>query len=138
MAVRDFPASKTPFHPSDERPLNTENRARALEAFLSQLPTLLQIARNYWVAYHGSERLAIAYDDVRLIKRFALPPEGSLSLWDRIFHNRRVRYPIKDLSLFYITETSLDYEFDVDSDDCEANDADHRHGALKTPIVHNE
>ncbi len=82
-------------------------------AFIQDLPVLLETWKDYWVAYHGKDRLGISYYPERLRRRFALPPRGRLSFWQRCFGSKYPRYPIEELALYFIDTTLLHDEFEI-------------------------
>lgn len=100
--------------------LNLALLEEAYDAFARDLPSLLETWPEYWVAYHGKERLGISYYPERLRRSFALPPHGRLSLRERWFRSSRVRCPIEDLTLYFIDRTALEDEFEITVDqECE-------------------
>jgi len=96
--------------------LNLALLDEAETAYVRDLPDLLETWKEYWVAYHGKERLGISYYPKRLRRRFALPPDGRLSLRERWFGVNRPRYPEDELTLYFIDSTLLYDEFEITSE----------------------
>ena len=85
----------------------------AENTFLRDLPSLLESWKDYWVVYHGKERLGISYYTERLVRRFALPPQGRLSLWERCFGSKHGRFAKSELSLYFISAIWFETEFEI-------------------------
>jgi hypothetical protein len=116
MAVHEVPttelAGDMPEHQQLDLPLLEEAEA----AYIRDLPALLETWPEYWVAYHGKERLGISYYPKRLRRRFALPPEGRVSLWERWFGSKHPRYPEDKLTLYFIDTTLLCDDYEITSE----------------------
>jgi hypothetical protein len=106
-------SAETPTTVQAANSLNLALREEAETAFVQDLPALLETWKDYWVAYHGKERLGISYYPERLRRRFALPPRGRLSLWQSCFGSKRPRYPCEELTLYFIDTTLLHDEFEI-------------------------
>ncbi len=116
MAIAETPTAEPVSATPQQQRLNLALLKEAEEAFVRDLPSLLKNWPAYWVAYHGKERLGISYYPERLRRWFALPPQGRLSLRERLFGSSHSRYPVQDLTLYFIDRTVLQGEFEITVD----------------------
>lgn len=115
MAVDESTITESDSPPLERPQLNLQLLEEAEDAYKRDLTYLLEHWEHYWVAYHGKERLGISYYPKRLRRRFALPPDGRLSIWERWFGRMHERYSRRDLSFYFIDSTLLCNDVEIES-----------------------